>query len=198
MIVPPGAKMPPLEQRKKRGFCKYHNFLGHKTSQCFLFRDLVQGAIQDGRLKFGEKPKAQMKIDSDPLQMVDAHYAEPTDFDGTVNMVEVTEDFTNKAVMVKFTKDLDQKFGDNFEYKIVKADNHGPEIAEDTGKGIAEGSNLQIVTKETADNFVRMDEATDGLDGELSKMVIADDVDMDINMVDITPESTIQVDEDQA
>lgn len=32
MIVPPGAKMPPFEQKKKRGFCKYHNFLGHKMS----------------------------------------------------------------------------------------------------------------------------------------------------------------------
>lgn len=33
MIVPPSAKIPPLEQRKNRGFCKYHNFFGHKTSQ---------------------------------------------------------------------------------------------------------------------------------------------------------------------
>ena len=56
MIVPPGAKMPPLEHRKKRGFCKYHNFLGHKTSQYFLFRDLVRGAIKEGRLKFADRP----------------------------------------------------------------------------------------------------------------------------------------------
>ncbi|XP_050916323.1 uncharacterized protein LOC127131446 [Lathyrus oleraceus] len=55
MIVPPGAKVPPLEQRKKRGFCKYHGFLGHKTSQYFLFRDLVQNAIEEGTLKFGDK-----------------------------------------------------------------------------------------------------------------------------------------------
>ncbi|XP_050888900.1 uncharacterized protein LOC127094071 [Lathyrus oleraceus] len=47
MIVPPGAKVPHLEQRKKRGFCKYHGFLDHKTSQCFLFRDLVQNVIQE-------------------------------------------------------------------------------------------------------------------------------------------------------
>lgn len=67
MIVPPSTKIPPLEQRKKRGFCKYHNFLGHKTSQCFLFRDLVQNAIKDGRLKLGDKTKSQMKIDSDLL-----------------------------------------------------------------------------------------------------------------------------------
>ncbi|XP_050888874.1 uncharacterized protein LOC127094047 [Lathyrus oleraceus] len=67
MIVPSGAKVPPLEQRKKIRFCKYHSFLGHKTSQCFLFRDLVQNAIQEGRLKFGDKPRSQMKIDSNPL-----------------------------------------------------------------------------------------------------------------------------------
>lgn len=67
MIVPPGAKIPPLEKRKKRGFYKYHNFLDHKTSQCFLFRDLVQKAIRDVRLKFGDRSKSQMRIDSDPL-----------------------------------------------------------------------------------------------------------------------------------
>ena len=50
MIVPLNAKIPPLEQQKKRGFCKYHNFLGHTTSQCFLFRDLILNAIKDGRL----------------------------------------------------------------------------------------------------------------------------------------------------
>ena len=67
LIVPPGAKTPPLEQQKKPGFCKYQNVLGHKTSQCFLFRDLVQNAIKDGRLKSDDKGKSQMKIDSDPL-----------------------------------------------------------------------------------------------------------------------------------
>ncbi|XP_050919014.1 uncharacterized protein LOC127136510 [Lathyrus oleraceus] len=49
MVVPPGTKMPPLEQRHKRGFCKYHNYLGHNTSNCHLFKDLVQKAIQDRR-----------------------------------------------------------------------------------------------------------------------------------------------------
>jgi len=32
VIVPKGLKIPPLEQRKKRGFCKFLNFLGNKTS----------------------------------------------------------------------------------------------------------------------------------------------------------------------
>lgn len=53
IIVPSGLKNLPLEQRKKRGFFKYCNFLGHKTPQCVLFRDLVQKALKEGRLLFG-------------------------------------------------------------------------------------------------------------------------------------------------
>lgn len=83
MIVPHGAKIPPLEQRKNRDFCKYHNFLGYKTSQCFLFRDLVQSAIRDKRLQFGDKSKIPMRIDADPFQIDDAHYTEPS----MINMV---------------------------------------------------------------------------------------------------------------
>ena len=30
VLVPPDIKVPPLEKREKQGFCKYHNFLGHK------------------------------------------------------------------------------------------------------------------------------------------------------------------------
>ena len=85
LIVPLNLKVPPLEQRKKRGFCKYHNFLGHKTSQCFLFRDLIQNAIKDGRMKFSDKGKNPMKVDTDPLLMAETNYAEPLD----INVVEV-------------------------------------------------------------------------------------------------------------
>jgi hypothetical protein len=79
IIVPKGVKIPPLEQRKKIGFCKYHNFLGHKTSQCVIFRDLVQKALNNGRLKFGDKTKPPMQVDEDPPQISDASYVEPVD-----------------------------------------------------------------------------------------------------------------------
>ena len=39
IVVFIGLKTTYLEQRKKKGLCKYHNFLSHKTSQCVLFRD---------------------------------------------------------------------------------------------------------------------------------------------------------------
>jgi hypothetical protein len=123
-----------MEQQKKRGFCKYHNFLGHKTSRCFLFRDLVQNAIRDGRLKFGDKPKQQMKIDSNPMQAVEAHYAEPSvinmveakvapdgnsemveapgSFDANVNMVEIADDLASQRG-IETTEGFDKKDGDN-------------------------------------------------------------------------------------
>src|SRR3954464_1024426 len=87
MILPPNSKIPPLEQRKKRGFCKYHGFLGHKTSQCFLFRDLIQNALNDGRLKFADKTKSHMRVDTNPLNIADASLCEVED----INMVEVSE-----------------------------------------------------------------------------------------------------------
>lgn len=32
MVVPKSLKLPPLKQRQKIGFCKFHGFLGHNTS----------------------------------------------------------------------------------------------------------------------------------------------------------------------
>ncbi|XP_050916265.1 uncharacterized protein LOC127131380 [Lathyrus oleraceus] len=157
VIMPLGAKMPPLEQRKKIGFCKYHNFLGHKTSQCFIFIDLVQNAIQEGRLKFGDKPRSQMKIDSNPLQMADAHYTEPD----KVNMVEVTEGFVNKVVMVRVFENLDQEFLKNFVQEA--AESFTSETTDGFDTRVREDSNLMIVTKETDDSFKQIDKSTEVL-----------------------------------
>lgn len=52
-----------------------------------FFRDLIQKALKDGKLQFGEKSKSSMKVDSDPMQIEDAHYAEPME----IRMVEVVE-----------------------------------------------------------------------------------------------------------
>ena len=38
VVVPKDVKIPPLEQRQKRGFSKYHKFLGHNSSRCSLLR----------------------------------------------------------------------------------------------------------------------------------------------------------------
>jgi hypothetical protein len=87
IVVQKDLKIPPIEQRKKIGYCKYHNYLGHTTYQCVLFRDLVQRALNEGRLKFADKTKPPMKVDANPLPAADATYVEIFD----CNMVEVTE-----------------------------------------------------------------------------------------------------------
>ena len=56
ILVPQNMKLPPLEQRKKRGFCKFHGFLGHNLSRCTRFRDSVQKALDEGvTLIFGKQ-----------------------------------------------------------------------------------------------------------------------------------------------
>lgn len=87
IIFPKGLRIPPLYKHKKICFCKFHNFLGHKTSHCVLFMDLVQITLNEGRLKFDDKEKVPMQVDSNPLQIKDANYAKPL----KCLMVEATE-----------------------------------------------------------------------------------------------------------
>jgi len=87
MVVPKVLRLPPLEQRKKREFCKFHGFLGHNTSHCVIFRDSVQKALDQGRLKFGDKSRQPMQVDANPLKKADSMYV---DIAG-VNMVEISE-----------------------------------------------------------------------------------------------------------
>jgi len=85
ILVPKNLKLPPLEQQKKRVFCKFQGFLGHYLSRCTRFRDSVQKTLDEGRLKFGDKSKQPMQVDADPLKKADSIYAEIAD----INMVEI-------------------------------------------------------------------------------------------------------------
>lgn len=60
IIVPKGRKTPPLKQRKKNGFYKFHIFLGYKVVQCIILRDLVHNTLNYGRLNFEDKQKHHM------------------------------------------------------------------------------------------------------------------------------------------
>ena len=86
--MPKNLKVPPLEKRKKRGLCKFHGFLGHNLSRCTRFRDSVQKALDEGRLKFGDKAKQTNQAEEDPLKTVDSMYAELVG----INMVDISED----------------------------------------------------------------------------------------------------------
>ena len=78
-------------KRKKRSFRKFHNFLGHKTSQCVLLRDMVQRARNECRLKFGDKSKPQMQVDVDPMKVVDGMYTEVADCNVVEAIIGVVE-----------------------------------------------------------------------------------------------------------
>jgi hypothetical protein len=43
-------------------YCKWHNATSHDTNECKVFRQQIQLAFEQGKLKF-EAPKSMMKID---------------------------------------------------------------------------------------------------------------------------------------
>ena len=66
--------MLPPEQLKNKKFCKFHNATSHSTNKCRIFRQHIQRAIQQGKLKFDTPRK--MRDDDNPFprnqNMVDA------------------------------------------------------------------------------------------------------------------------------
>jgi len=97
VVAPKDVKIPPLEQCQKRDFCKYHNLLGHNTSRCSLFRGLVHKGLNEGRLKFGNKPKPQMQVDSDPLKDVSMMYTDIAGYNMIEAIIDVVENLSVEA-----------------------------------------------------------------------------------------------------
>ena len=96
VVAPKDVKISPLEQRQKTSFCKYHNFLGHNTSRCSLFKDLVQKGLNEGKLKFGNKLKAQMQVDSDPLKDASMMYTDIVGYNMIETIIDVVENLSVK------------------------------------------------------------------------------------------------------
>ena len=46
--------MPPLDEIKRRAYCKYHNSYSHATNDCNVFRRQIQSAINEGHLVLHE------------------------------------------------------------------------------------------------------------------------------------------------
>jgi len=68
----PYHKIPSDQELKNMRYCKWHNVTSHDTNDCKIFRQQIQSAIEQGKLKF-EVPKKPMKIDQHlfPTNMVD-------------------------------------------------------------------------------------------------------------------------------
>ena len=63
--LPDNHVMLPPDQLKNKKFCKFHNATSHSTNECRIFRQHIQRAIQQGRLKFDTPQK--MKVDDNPF-----------------------------------------------------------------------------------------------------------------------------------
>ena len=72
----PHHKIPSEDELKNIKYCKWHNAMSHDTNECKVFRQQIQMAFEQGRLKF-EAPKKMMRIDRHPF---------------TTNMVDVARD----------------------------------------------------------------------------------------------------------
>ena len=68
----PYHNIPSEDELKNMKYCKWHNATSHDTNECKVFRQQIQMAFEQGRLKF-EAPKKMMKIDGHPFatNMVD-------------------------------------------------------------------------------------------------------------------------------
>ena len=58
----PYHKIPSEEEIRNMKYCKWHNATSHDTNECKVFRQQIQLALEQGKLKF-EAPKRTMKID---------------------------------------------------------------------------------------------------------------------------------------
>jgi len=59
-------KIPSAEELKKKRYCKYHNSNNHNTNDCKVFRDVIQQAINKGKIGL-EKAKGGMGIEGHPF-----------------------------------------------------------------------------------------------------------------------------------
>ncbi|CAA2968872.1 Retrotransposon gag [Olea europaea subsp. europaea] len=58
-------KLPSSEQIKGKKYCKWYNAWSHLTNNCFVFRHVLQDAIESGRITFEDKKK--MAVDENPF-----------------------------------------------------------------------------------------------------------------------------------
>lgn len=67
----------------------------------------MQKTLKEGKLQFGEKPTTLMQVDSDPLQVEEAHFAEPVE----ILMVEATDglDMEVEQVEQNIAEDVAEK-----------------------------------------------------------------------------------------
>ena len=131
IVLPEGKKMPSAEEIKNRKFCKYHQIIGHSTNNCVRFRDLIQKAIKDGRLKFEEKSQSSMTVDVNPFEMNSA-YVEPVHLSINVAGIEAEEEAKEAMELDAFEnmeKPIYPKAGEDLLDFLLKQRDAGANVA---------------------------------------------------------------------
>ncbi|RYQ92330.1 hypothetical protein Ahy_B09g098532 [Arachis hypogaea] len=67
LILPEGKILLLVKNLKGKPYCKFHQATSHSTNSCVRFRDLIQEAIMERRLKFDDGKK-EMKVDTNPFK----------------------------------------------------------------------------------------------------------------------------------
>ncbi|RYQ91745.1 hypothetical protein Ahy_B09g097753 [Arachis hypogaea] len=88
LVLPKGRTLLSVKDLKGKPCCKFHQATSHSTNSYVHFKDLIQEAIMEGRLKFDDGRK-EIKVNVDPFD-AEASFIEPC-FD--VNMVGMFYDF---------------------------------------------------------------------------------------------------------
>ncbi|CAI0374579.1 unnamed protein product [Linum tenue] len=65
-----GHNIPPPEKLKGKKYCKWHNSMSHATDSCVVFHNILQDAIEKGRIKLPEPKKDAMMVDTNPFPNV--------------------------------------------------------------------------------------------------------------------------------
>ncbi|KAG4963610.1 hypothetical protein JHK84_040693 [Glycine max] len=50
-----GKKIPPSKRLRNKRYCKWHNAYNHSTTNCLVFRNTIQRALKEGKLRLIEK-----------------------------------------------------------------------------------------------------------------------------------------------
>ena len=66
IALPPNHVLPSPEELKRKKWWKWHNSPSHHTNECRVFKQQIQSAIEEGRIKF-DNQKKPMKIDGHPF-----------------------------------------------------------------------------------------------------------------------------------
>nr|CBG76432.1 OO_Ba0013J05-OO_Ba0033A15.19 [Oryza officinalis] len=107
--LPVGHVLPSAEEIKKRRYCKWHNTYSHHTNECKIFRQQIQSAIEQGRIKIDEA-KRPMKIEGHPfpVNMVRADRA-----DGNSHRTGKRPHQTSEGLIKKYQRPWEEQAQDH-------------------------------------------------------------------------------------